>query len=1358
MPYIKAKWPLLLTLALLLALGAGAGILRWQAAQMAATPLPVSHEADKRERDAPGAAQSGGESAELQSLEDYWNTRVTYPTGQFNGAWLLNAASQDKQVAERVPAGQVIYRRTANSPLALDPTSWTALGPQPLQSTGCTGCYQYGHVAGRVNWIVVDPVSNNVAYLAAVGGGVWKTTTCCTAATTWAPVMDDPLISTTSIDNIALDPNNHNTVYAGTGDLNFGSFSMGSAGLLKSTDAGTTWTIKGANVFAPIYPQPPGVYPQYNAIGKVGVNPRNSNNIVAGTKTGVFFSYDAGDTWSGPCLPDAFPTQRQDVTGLLMRDTGSSTDLYVAVGARGYSTTVQVNLAENGANGIYKTTVPASGCPASWTLTTTPGNGWPTGTGSGIPVYQAGGDTLGRVDMAFAPSTTGPGSGNVTIYAIVQAIVTNRGGVLGVWKTTDGGTTWSQTATSASFSGCDTAGAQSWYNQNITVDPNNANTVYADAIDIFRSTNGGTSFTDLTCGYAGGTTVHVDQHALAYVPGSSSVLMTGSDGGSYVTLNADAASPTFNRLNDSLNTIEFYSGDITANFATSSAPGINAGAQDNGSAVYVWPSNAVGPALWQLRKGGDGMYARIEPVLGQRWYQESQNGNLAVSTTGAYGGQISATGGWGADSPRVSFVFPYEIYKYDCPATGCTHMVAGSYRVWETILGAIPASSWYANSPDLTKNTLADRSFINQLSYAVSISTTAIVGTNDGNVQYGFNLGQGTANTATWVNVTGGNSVLPNRPILDVATDPVNPLVGYAAVGGFDENTPGTPGHLYQVTCTANCATFTWANKSGNLPNIPIDSVLANPLFPQQVFLGSDWGLYYTNDITAGSPTWFRFQTGMPNVMIWDMAIDRGFTTLAVFTRGRGAYAWPLPSGPFGASPTPTATGTPPTATRTVTPGPTNTATRTVTVPAPSATATVTPGGGGTATPTPCSGPQVFQGSIDTSDPSHVDYLDIQGPPSTCAVSQSCPGQVPDPGPFHYDTYTFTNNSSSTVCITVNLDGTNCGGASAGVAAAAYLTSFDPNNLCANYLADTGGTPSTGPTDFSFNVPAGATFVVDVEEYTGNTGCVGYTLSVIGLTCPPNGTPTATPPAPPTNTVTPGAATSTVTATPQPTTCAISFNDVPVGSTFYDYIRCLACRGIVGGYPCGGPGEPCPGNYYRPNNNVTRGQVSKIVSESAGFNDVVPSTQQTFEDVPPGSTFALWIERLSVRGIIGGYPCGGPFEPCVSPTNRPYFRPNNNVTRGQLSKITSGAAGWTETPTGQTFEDVAVGSTFYVYIERMAARGIITGYPCGGPFEPCVAPANRPYFRPNNNATRGQMAKIAASAFFPNCQTPTRRR
>jgi hypothetical protein len=218
----------------------------------------------------------------------------------------------------------------------------------------------------------------------------------------------------------------------------------------------------------------------------------------------------------------------------------------------------------------------------------------------------------------------------------------------------------------------------------------------------------------------------------------------------------------------------------------------------------------------------------------------------------------------------------------------------------------------------------------------------------------------------------------------------------------------------------------------------------------------------------------------------------------------------------------------------------------------------------------------------------------------------------------------------------------------------------------------------------------------------------------------------------------------------------VQFVDVPGGSTFYDYVRCLACRGIIGGYPCGGPGEPCPGPYFRPGNNVTRGQVAKIVSEAAGFSDPVPSGQQTFEDVPPGSTFALWVERIAGRGVIGGYPCGGLNEPCVAPTDRPYYRPASNVTRGQLSKIVSNAAGFIETPTGYTFEDVPPDSTFYLWVQRVAGRGIIGGYPCGSAGEPCVGPLDRPYYRPNNNVTRGQTAKIVGNAFFPGCTPPAR--
>ncbi|HUP28103.1 MAG TPA: S-layer homology domain-containing protein [Chloroflexia bacterium] len=255
---------------------------------------------------------------------------------------------------------------------------------------------------------------------------------------------------------------------------------------------------------------------------------------------------------------------------------------------------------------------------------------------------------------------------------------------------------------------------------------------------------------------------------------------------------------------------------------------------------------------------------------------------------------------------------------------------------------------------------------------------------------------------------------------------------------------------------------------------------------------------------------------------------------------------------------------------------------------------------------------------------------------------------------------------------------------------------------------------------------------------------VVYTLAVCGspTTIPPTLTSTTVPTGTPSQ-----VPTRTVTITPAPEPCTLSFTDVPPENTFYSYVHCLACRGIVGGYSDG---------TFRPNNSVTRGQAAKFVSNAAGYNDEIPSDRQTFEDVPPGHPFWLWIERLAIpRGgviILGGYPCGGPGEPCNS--GRGYFRPFLDVTRGQLAKVAARAAGFSENVSGQTFEDVPPSNPFYVDIERLAVRGVMGGYACGGPGEPC-SPQRRAYFRPFTSVTRGQTSKIIANTFFPNC-TPLR--
>jgi hypothetical protein len=364
--------------------------------------------------------------------------------------------------------------------------------------------------------------------------------------------------------------------------------------------------------------------------------------------------------------------------------------------------------------------------------------------------------------------------------------------------------------------------------------------------------------------------------------------------------------------------------------------------------------------------------------------------------------------------------------------------------------------------------------------------------------------------------------------------------------------------------------------------------------------------------------------------------------------------------------PTLTMTFTPP-ATRSSTP--TVTTTSTPTAPATStATATGTPG--------VCFNSGAVTGSIDPEDPIQLGRLNRDGTPAQCQAPESCP-DVLDPSPRHYDAYTYTNSTGEAACFNVDLHaGSSCTGLNY-IFSAVYLHSFDPTNLCSNYLADIGTSPNPSGV-YSFSVPAGATFVVVVHEIDPNAGCGSYSLAVSSCLCP------------------------------------VSFSDVLPTDYFYEPVRTLYCRGVISGYS---------DSTFRPYSNTTRGQLSKIVVLAFGLPLYTPP-QPTFSDVPPTHTFYQYVETAAHEGLVSGYADGT-------------FRPQNDVTRGQLSKIVVEAAGWPLlNPPTPTFTDVPPEQTFYTYIETAYDHGIISGYADGT-------------FRPGNNATRGQIAKIVYIAAIP---------
>jgi hypothetical protein len=196
----------------------------------------------------------------------------------------------------------------------------------------------------------------------------------------------------------------------------------------------------------------------------------------------------------------------------------------------------------------------------------------------------------------------------------------------------------------------------------------------------------------------------------------------------------------------------------------------------------------------------------------------------------------------------------------------------------------------------------------------------------------------------------------------------------------------------------------------------------------------------------------------------------------------------------------------------------------------------------------------------------------------------------------------------------------------------------------------------------------------------------------------------------------------------------MSFSDVRPSDYFYDAVRWLYCHGAISGYADG---------TFKPYNNVTRGQLSKI--QVLAFDIPLnyppePPPWPPFCGVPSSHPFYIHIRSLYCY-LYGCYP----FECDV--------RPDNHTTRGQICKQVMLLACWPPyTPPVPTFNDVPTMHVFYESIETAYSRGIISGYSCGGPGEPCPGL----YFRPGNTITRGQASKITYRAVLQGSLCPTR--
>jgi photosystem II stability/assembly factor-like uncharacterized protein len=487
----------------------------------------------------PSVAQQLRSDPRYQQWQYFYQKRA-FPHGRIPPGALQAARQEFINKWGTAPGAASANQPAVSANQSAAPSQWTSIGPTPI------GSGQFGAtVSGRVNTIAIHPTNTSIIYIGAADGGVWMTTN---GGSTWTPLTDGQC--SLSMGALAIDPVNPNIVYAGTGEENSAVDSYYGCGVLRSADGGQTWTQLGASAFGGQGFDTPSM--SRVLIDPVTAGSTTSTTLLVSANSGVYRSTNSGATWTNVLAGTASD---------IVRNPSTPATVYAALG----------NIFGAASNGLYKSIDGGQ----TWTPLS---GGFPTAN-------------VGRINLGIAASSPG------TLYASVQNTSGLFGSLLGIWKSTNGGASWTQlSATNATCNEPGGQGAQCWYDMYVYVDPTNANTVYFASEDIYKSTDGGNTFTDIG-GYSGGN-IHPDQHGFAFQPGNPSTIVVGNDGGVFMSQNGGAS---WSSLNQNLTLTQFYGISVTPNGSQ-----VLGGSQDNGTNLYS------GSIAWTPVLGGDGGFTAID--------------------------------------------------------------------------------------------------------------------------------------------------------------------------------------------------------------------------------------------------------------------------------------------------------------------------------------------------------------------------------------------------------------------------------------------------------------------------------------------------------------------------------------------------------------------------------------------------------------------------------------------------------------------------------------------------------------------------------------------------------------------------
>lgn len=585
----------------------------------------------------------------------------------------------------------------------------------------------------------------------------------------------------------------------------------------------------------------------------------------------------------------------QHVNDIVVRNNGGVSEVYVAAAAARYGAANATTYLGGDAYGLYKSVNGGT----SWnevSLPLTSGGKKHTpndleigadnkiwiGTTNSITTGQGGGKVFASTNaaattfqemysitngnrMQIATSNSNAG----TIYVLAQVSTLNAGGTayeapyLGMVKTTNSFTSTTNMALPSDgdpgIAANDFTRGQAFYDLVIAVDPTNDQNLFVGGIDLFKSTNAGNSWSQFSHWYGGyAQDVHADQHAIAFGNGDVNKMLFGNDGGVYYSANKGT---TTRARNSGYNTSQFYSIGVAP---SSTGDNFAGGLQDNGTQQF-YNANAGMNSSYESQ-GGDGAATDYDQDNGNYYisnyvYNDNiRQRNLSGTSIKVVNSESLSNGDFinqqDLDS-NLNLLYTNYSNRTDGPRIR-RYQLNGNGK---TILTNALLTS--GGSPTSLK-----------VSPFTTGSTTLFVGTLFGDLLKAEDANLGTFQA--WSDIGTANFV---GSISDIEF-------------GANENEIFVTMHNYGVESiwyTDNGGT-TWQTKEGNLPDMPVKCILQNPLNAEEVVVGTELGVWYTNDFSSANPSWTPAFNGMSNVKVTDLDV-RDDNAVYASTYGRGVFS-----------------------------------------------------------------------------------------------------------------------------------------------------------------------------------------------------------------------------------------------------------------------------------------------------------------------------------------------------------------------------------------------------------------------------------------------------------------------------------